>query len=355
MYRRFVFVILIGLLFVSAAPFPAQAQTILNLPEVSQRARVMQRIGLTDITIDYHRPLVNNRKIWGGIVPYGQVWRAGADENTIITFTDPVSVEGQALAKGVYGLHMIPGENDWTVIFSKNSTAWGSFSYDKAEDALRVTVKSRPGDMREALTYDFDEVKPDSAVVLLSWEKLAVPFRVNVNVSEVVEQNLKDQLRGGVQYIWESWDEAANYLLAKNVDLPTALAYSDKSIQNEERFDNLLTKSRLLEAMNRKEDAAATLKKALPMANALQLHGYGRQLQFQGRQEAAFEVFRVNMKQNPTHWTAHNEAARLATANGDFNTAAKEMKLAESVAPDSFKPAIDALVKRLEAKDDINK
>ena len=355
MSRRFVFAMLIALLFVSAAPLPMRAQTILNLPEVSQRARVMQRVGLTDITIDYHRPLVNNRKIWGGIVPYGQVWRAGADENTIIKFTDPVSVEGQALPKGVYGLHMIPGENDWTVIFSKNSTSWGSFNYDKAEDALRVTVKPRSGDMREALTYDFDEVKPDSTVVLLSWEKLEVPFRVNVNVNEVVEQSLKDQLRGGVQYIWEGWDEAATYLVNKNLALETALKYSDNSIQNEERFDNLITKARVLDALNRKDDAMAARNKALAMANPLQLHGYGRQLQFQGKQDEAFKIFRANMKQNPTHWTAHNEAARLATANGDFNTAAKEMKLSETSAPDSLKPAIEGLVKRLEAREDINK
>jgi tetratricopeptide (TPR) repeat protein len=355
MYRRFVFVLLIGLLFVSAASCPTQAQTILTLPEASQRARVMQRIGLTDITIDYHRPLVNNRKIWGGLVPYGQVWRAGADENTIIEFTDPVSIEGQALAKGVYGLHMIPGENEWTIIFSKSATSWGSFSYDKAEDALRVTVKPHPGDSHEALTYDFDDVKPDSAVVLMSWEKLAVPFKIGVNVNEVVEQSLKNQLRGGVQYIWEGWDEAATYLVNKNLDLQTALTYSDKSIQNEERFDNLITKARVLDALNRKDDAAAARTKALAMANPLQLHGYGRQLQFQGKQGEAFEIFRANMKQNPTHWTAHNEAARLATANGDFNTAAKEMKLAEASAPDSFKPAIESLVKRLEAKEDINK
>lgn len=355
MYRRFVFAILLGLLFVSAAPFPAQAQTILNLPEASQRARVMQRIGLTDITIDYHRPLVNNRKVWGGLVPYGQVWRAGADENTVIKFTDPVSVEGQALPQGVYGLHMIPGENEWTIIFSKNSTSWGSFSYDKAEDALRVTAKPRAVDPHEALSYDFDEVKPDSAVVVMSWEKLAVPFRVNVNVNEVVEQSLKDQLRGGVQYIWEGWDEAATYLVNKNLDLETALKYSDNSIQNEERFDNLITKARVLDALNRKDDATATRTKALAMANPLQLHGYGRQLQFQGKQDEAFKIFRANMKQNPAHWTAHNEAARLATANGDFNTAAKEMKIAETSAPDSLKPAIEGLVKRLEAKEDINK
>src|SRR5216110_3189837 len=120
------------------------AQSDLKLPDVSQAAEVKQRIALTDITIKYHRPLVKGRKIWGGLVPYGKVWRAGANENTTIDFSDPVSVEGQPLAKGIYGLHLIPGENEWTVIFSKNSSSWGSFSYDKAEDALRVTVKPQP-------------------------------------------------------------------------------------------------------------------------------------------------------------------------------------------------------------------
>ena len=104
------------------------AQTVMiDLPLQSQHAVVTQRIGITDITINYHRPLVNSRQIWGKVVPYGEVWRAGANENTIVTFTDPVAIEGQPLDKGTYGLHMIPGENQWTVIFSKMSTAWGSF------------------------------------------------------------------------------------------------------------------------------------------------------------------------------------------------------------------------------------
>src|SRR3974377_2446327 len=125
----------------------SQAQTatgetvMLKLPRASQHALITQRIGLTDITINYHRPLANGRQVWGKLVPYGQVWRAGANENTTITFTDPVTIEGQALDKGTYGLHMIPGENEWTVIFSKDSNDWGSFSYKQAEDALRVPVK----------------------------------------------------------------------------------------------------------------------------------------------------------------------------------------------------------------------
>lgn len=353
MFKRSLFGLQVALL--AVVSISLHAQTFLTMPEASQRAQVTQRIGLTDITIRYHRPLVNNRKIWGGLVPYGQVWRAGANENTVIEFSDPVSIEGQALAKGVYGLHMIPGDNEWTVILSKASTAWGSFSYDKAEDALRVNVKAHPAEMHEALTYDFDEVKPDSALVTLAWEKLAVPFKVGVNVDEVVEQSLKNQLRGGIQYTWEGWDEAATYLLAKKLDLATALKYSDNSVQNEERFENLITKASILDAMDRKQDATASRDKALALASPVQLHGYGRQLQFQGKQDQAFEIFRKNMKQNPNHWTAHNEAARLAVSTGDYTTAAKEMKVAGTMAPDQFKPQIDTLVRRLENKEDINK
>ena len=123
---------------------------LLDLPRPSQHAVITQRIGITDVTINYHRPMVNKRKVWGGLVPYGQVWRAGANENTTIKFTDPVTVEGKPLPKGTYGLHMIPGENEWTVIFSNNSTSWGSFTYDQAEDALRVTVKPQAAEFHEA-------------------------------------------------------------------------------------------------------------------------------------------------------------------------------------------------------------
>ena len=149
--------------------------TELNLPTLSQRAVVIQRIGLTDISIVYHEPYVGGREIWGKTVPYGKVWRAGANENTTITFADDVSVEGKPLPAGTYGLHLIPNPDHWTIIFSKNSTSWGSFSYDEKEDALRVDVTPHAAEFREALTYTFDDIKPDSAAATLRWDKLAVP------------------------------------------------------------------------------------------------------------------------------------------------------------------------------------
>ena len=193
----------------------AQA-TELNLPTISQRAVVTQRIGLTDITIIYHEPLVGGRELWGKVIPYGKVWRAGANENTTITFADDVSVEGKPLAAGTYGLHMIPNADQWTIIFSKNSTSWGSFSYDEKEDALRVTTKAQPAEFEEALEYSFEDVKPDSTAVTLRWVKLAVPFRVSADVNAIVLRSIQNQLRNTGGFTWAGYDEAALWLLDTN-------------------------------------------------------------------------------------------------------------------------------------------
>ena len=334
-----------------------QAQSaLLDLPRASQRAVVLQRIGITNITIRYHRPLAKGRKVWSaGVAPYGEVWRAGANENTIIEFSDPVSVEGQPLAKGVYGLHMVPGENEWTIIFSKNSSSWGSFSYDKAEDALRVTVKPQASEFHDAMTYDFDDLKPNSTVVTLRWDKVAVPFKVEADTNEIVKQSLHNQLRGRAQYEWQAWEEAANYFLDSKANLEEALKDSDRSIGLEKRFENLMTKSQVLDALSQKDEAGKVRAQALVMGTGLQVHGYARQLMLQGHRDEAFEIFRGNIKKNPNEWYAHGEAARIACAEGNFDNAVKEMKLAVAAAPDPIKPGIEGLVKRLEKKEDINK
>lgn len=325
-----------------------------DVPRPSQHAQVTQRIGITDITINYHRPLVNNRKVWGGLVPYGDVWRAGANENTTISFSDPVMIEGKPLEAGIYGLHMLPTADDWTVIFSKTSTAWGSFTYKEAEDALRVTVKPKAAEMHNALTYDFDDVQPESAVVTMTWEKLAVPFKVAVDVHPIVEASLKKQLRGISQYTWEGWDGAANYLLAEKVDYGDALTYANKSIDVEDRYDNEMTKSKVLIALNRKDDAEAAQKKALALASPLQLHGYARGLMGEKRKDEAYVVFRENASKHPDLWFTHVGLARMYSSQSKFEDAAKEMKVALSSAPDDQKTYVDGLVKKLEAKQDIN-
>ena len=342
-------------LLLAAMPGVSPAQSfVLDLPLQSQRAEVSQRIGVTDVTIDYHRPLVNDRKVWDGLVPYGKVWRAGANMNTTIKFSDPVQIEGKPLDKGTYGLDMIPNADEWTIIFSKNSTSWGAFTYDQAEDALRVTVKPKASDMHNALTYDFDDLQKDSAVVELEWEKIAVPFKVSVDVHDLAQANLKNQLRNLSQYTWMSWDDAANYLLTEKIAYNDALTYANKSIENEDRYDNEMTKSKVLTALNRKDEAMVAQKKALDMASPLQIHMYARQLQGEKRSDEAFVIFRENAKKHPDQWYVHSGLARIYCSQGKFDDAAKEMKVALTGAPDNQKTYVDGLVKKLESKQDIN-
>jgi len=349
--RSFVLVLVL-----SAVPSLSYAQSfVLDLPRPSQHAVVTQRIGVTDITISYHRPLVNGRKVWGGLVPYGQPWRAGANENTTITFTTPVSVEGQTLAAGTYGLHMIPNENQWVVAFSKMNTAWGSFSYNQAEDALRVTVKPATSDFHDALTYDFDDLKADSAVVTLRWERLAVPVKVSVNVHEAVEESLQKQLRGISQYTWEAWDDAANYWLGEKTNYDEALKDAGESIRVEERYDNLMTKSRVLDAMGRTDEATTARNQALAKASVDQLYAYALQLQGQGKQEEAFAVYKSLAKKYPDHWRAHAAMARVYSGQGDFENALKEANAALPGAPEGIKPILQGFIKKLQDKQDINK
>ena len=213
------------------------------------------------------RAFVGGREIWGKTIPYGKVWRAGANQNTTITFADDVSVEGKPLPAGTYGLHVIPNEDHWTIIFSKNSTSWGSFSYDEKEDALRVDVKPQPAEFREALTYTFDDIKPESAAATLRWDKLAVPFHISVDVKSITERSIRNQLRNTGGFSWAGYDEAATWCLDGNCSLEQALKWEDTSIQNEERFENLLTKSQILAAMGKKQEADATQAKALEKAN----------------------------------------------------------------------------------------
>ena len=337
-----------------AAVCSAQS-TQMNLPLQSQAAQITQTIGITEITIKYHRPLVNGRKVWGGLVPYGQVWRAGANLNTTITFANDVTIDGKTLPAGTYGLHMIPTENEWTVIFSRMHTAWGSFSYKEGEDALRVTVKPQATDFHNALAYDFDQLQPDSAVVVMSWDKVAVPFKVSVDVNKTVEASLQNQLRGLSQYTWDGWDDAATYLVDSKYDLDEALKWENNSISNEDRFENEMTKSRILKAQGQNDAAQQAKEKALALGNAQQLYGYGRQLQRDGKQQEAFAVFQQAAQKDPNNWLAHAGLARIAVGAGNYSEATKQMELALAAAPDPAKSGVEQLVKRLQDKQDINK
>ncbi len=313
----------LGLLLLAApAAMLAQAPP-LDLPQPSPEASVTQTVGLTQIEVRYHRPAVNKRKIWGELVPWGQVWRAGANENTTIAFSSPVAVEGQKLAAGTYGLHMIPTEKEWTVIFSSMAGGWGSFGYDQKEDALRATVQPIPGQFTERLEYTFENPTDDSVSAVLRWDELAVPVRITVDTPAIVVENLRIELRGLAQFFWQPWNQAANYCLQKSVDLEEATKWADRSIAIQENFTNLRTKAGLLEKQGDVKTAEALRAKALQIATEADMNTYGYQLLGEKKIDAAIAVFQKNVKDYPKSWNTYDSLGDGYLNKGDKKLAAE--------------------------------
>ena len=324
----------------------ALGQPALKVPEASPKASVSQTIGLTDITISYHRPGVGGRKIWGGLVPYGEVWRAGANENTTISFSSPVSVQGHPLAAGSYGLHMIPTEKDWTVAFSTVSVAWGSFSYDPKEDAARITVRPEPGDFEERLSYSFQDPTENSTTAVLRWEKVRVPFVINVDTPSVVVASLRNQLRGLPRFSWQGWNQAAAYCARAGVNLDEAMAWSDRSIGMSETFPNLRVKALLLEKKGDAKAAAELREKALKIATEADLNGYGYQLVAEKKVDEAIEIFRRNVREHPRSWNAYDSLGEAYATKGEKRLAIENYGKALEMAPETQKKRItDAIAK----------
>jgi TolA-binding protein len=234
----------------------AIAQPAVRLPDQSPGATVGQTIGITDVNITYHRPAVNKRKIFGALVPYGVLWRAGANQNSTISFSTPVKVEGQTLPAGTYGLFMIPGPTQWTVVFSKFTGDWGTYNYDQSEDAARVAVTPQTmTDSQERMAFAFDDLTSNSATAALRWEKLRVPFKIEVDVPATVRANLKTELRGGKHWNGDAWAAAARFEL-RNGDVDTALKYADTALALGNTTNALRTKAAVLEKKGDTKGAA---------------------------------------------------------------------------------------------------
>lgn len=324
---------LLGALTPAAAPVLAQLPP-LDLPQASPAATVTQKVGVTEMAIAYHRPSVNKRKIWGTLVPYGEVWRAGANENTTVTFSSPVTVEGQKLAAGTYGLHMIPSDKDWTVIFSNMSTAWGSFSYDAKEDALRVTVTPKPSDFEECLRYTFEDPTEGSVMVVLRWADLAIPVRIAVDTPAVVVESLRAQLRGLPRFGWQGWNQAAAYCLQHDVSLDQGLEWANRSVAINENFTNLSVKAGLLEKKGDAQAAAPLRAKALQLATEAEMNTHGYQLLGEKKVDEAIAVFQKNVKDYPKSWNAYDSLAEAYGIKGDKKLAAEYYGKALALAKD---------------------
>lgn len=332
------------------------AQPVITTPDASQHASVSQTIGITEITVDYNAPGVKGRTVWGGIVPENQVWRAGADKNTTISFTHDVKVEGKDIAAGTYGLHMIPSGDKVTIIFSKNSTSWGSYSYDEKEDALRVDVTSKEASFQEWLKYEFSNQTATSAVTSLVWEKKNIPFKIDVDVHNIVIANIKNELRDVQGFFWQSYNQAANYCLNNDVELEQGLQWADQAIQTNKNFNTLSTKAAILTKTGKNEESKKLMDEALSLASATpgDLYGYGRRLVGQGEKTKALEVFKLNAKKNKGHWLATHGLARGYSANGDYAKALSYEKQALEMCPEGSKQFLEGYVKILEKGEDFN-
>jgi hypothetical protein len=337
----------------------------------NQRATVTQQIGPVDVTISYGSPRVvlrgNDRrgKIWGGLVPYGMTeldfndckscpWRAGANESTVFTTTGEIKVQGKSLPAGSYALFAITGPEEWTFVFSRNTTSWGSYWYDPKEDVLRVTARPVKSEYHEWLTYEFTEREPAKAVVALKWEDLQVPVILTVDdASARWVAKMKDALRGYPGFSWENWQRAADYCLKNRIALPEALDWAQRgagpNFGGEGEILAQTTLARAQAANGMEAEAARTWEKAvsLPGATPIQIHQVGRGLLAEGKTQQALAVFRTNAKRYPNQWPVHVGLMRGYAAAGDAKKALAEGRLALPQAPDEVnrKGIADAIAK----------
>jgi hypothetical protein len=366
-----------ALILALAFSVPAAAQRLSGPPSGgNQKASVSQWIGPVEVNVTYNSPKIiapdgtdRRGKIWGGLVPYGMSkdsfgtcgdecpWRAGANENTVFRVSQDVKVEGQPLPAGSYGLFMIAGPEEFTVIFSKNYTSWGHYYYTSKEDALRVKVKSRKAPYTHWLTYDFVERKPSEATVVLRWDELEVPIRVEVaDVDGLYLAEIRNQLRNATGFDWQAWEQAAQFCLGKKINLPEALKWADFAAHSpftgQENFKTLSTLSQAQAANGMADAAKATMQKAMehPTATVVDLHMYGRQLQAQKKTDEAMAVFLLNAKRHPDVWPVNVGLARAYSAQGKLKEALAAAKKAVAQAPDDGnRNSLKNMIAKLEA------
>ncbi len=349
---------------------PASAQLKTAPDGGNKKALVGETIGITDITIHYDRPAVRGREgqVWGKLVPYGfndlgfgtskqAPWRAGANENTTISFSTGVRVEGKPLPAGTYGFHIAVYENKCTLIFSNNHTSWGSFFYDSEEDALRVDVQQQTGlNNQEWLEYTFSDQTDSSSVVNLRWEKWRIPFTVTVDLVPIQLASFRNELRGekSFQPGWQSWNQAAAYCLQHNTNLEEALQWADMSVSGQfigqANFTTLSTKAGILDKLGRTTEATQLMNQALPLATMNQAHNYARRLLAENKTKEAIAVFKKNYEKFPNTFTTNMGMVRALSAEGDLKKAAGYAEKALAQAPDpGNKVNVEQIIGQLKA------
>jgi hypothetical protein len=325
----------------------AYAQGVITTPRTpSPAASVTQTIGISTVTVNYSRPSVRGREVWGALVPYGwnvqafgagnsAPWRAGANENTTITFTHDAKVQGHDVPAGTYGLFfVINKDNTGEVILSKDYKSWGSFWYDSKQDFMKANIQLREIPMTEMLTYDFVNDDKTSAELVLNWEKKQFPVKVEFDVDKIVMDNAADQLKNTVGFSWQGYSSAANYAFQNNINLDQGLVWIDQAIAQNRNFTTLSIKSNLLRTTGKTDDADKLMKDAIEISTENELNLYGYQLMTQQNQiDKAIEIFVLNTKRHPESANVWDSLGEAYVTKGDKEKAIANFKKSLSMNP----------------------
>jgi hypothetical protein len=340
----------------------------------NKKAIVTEQVGLTDITISYHRPGLNGRegKIWGqliaegftnmGLSPNPSPWRAGANENTIFESSNDIKVEGAALPKGKYALFIAYYPKESILIFSKKYDAWGSFFYDEKEDALRVKVKPYALDKSvEWLRYEFTQQTSGSAIIALEWEQLAIPFKVEVDYLQQQYDAICSELKNPRGFTYQSLTSAAQWCVDNNYKVEQALVWTNLATDSlngyggHHSFSALSTKAQVLEKLGKSNEAFAIMKLAMPYGEMMDLHQYARQLLGEKRLKEALAIFEANYKKHPEEFTTQVGMARGLAATSDYKKALALAQKALKNAPNApNKTSVEGMIEKLKMEKDIN-
>lgn len=333
----------------------------------NKKASISEWVGLTRVDVDYSRPGVRGRAghIWGQLVHVGFIdqgfgsskaapWRAGANENTVIRFSTDVRINGQPLAAGAYGFFIAYYPDSAVLIFSKDSDAWGSFFYNPANDALRVSVTPEKLDESvERLRFQFSEQTEQSAVLALEWERVRIPFTVEADYVSTQLASFRRELLTERGFVWQSWEQAAAWCAERKVNLAQALEWSDSACSatfgGDQFFTPFATRAALLELSGRQQEAAAVIRMALPKAGMLEAHSYARRLLMEKKTDTALEVFEANFKKYPNQFTTLVGMTRGLAAKNELKKALQLAKKALPLAPDDpNRAAVQTMIQKLE-------
>ena len=338
----------------------------------NKKATVGERVGITDVLIHYDRPGVKGREgqIYGKLIPAGYTdlgfgnskqapWRAGANENTTIEFSTDVKIDGHDLPAGKYGFFIAYDPNECTLIFSKNSSSWGSFYYDSKEDVLQVKVKPIVNDKSvEWLKYEFINETENSATVALQWEKLIIPFKVEVDINKTQIESFRNELRSEKSFVFEAWVQAAQWCAQRNINLDEALLWADTACSanfgGDHNFQSWSAKAQVLEKLGKPNEAAEAMKTGLPYAGEFEIHQYARQLLKEKKSKEAFDAFKMNYDKHPNSFTSTLGLARGYSALGNYKKALELAQKAQPLADAANKANVEKIIATLKEGKDIN-